>query len=440
MFLLVMRRSIRFLTAALALLVLSALQNTTEVAAAQSNDTETAVALGSVRDTPAEQVLFDALNTTRAEHGLAPLQRDPALDQIAIEWTTEMSPSGSLSHRGDLRQQVESRVTSEWMRIGENVGWGPSAEWLHGAFFDSAPHRANMLGDYNRVGIGALLEDDGYVWVTVNFLDGPDLPNPIQPSPNPIEGLSADAWAVSPDGVVTPVGDSPFLDDPSGLPLQQPVVGIASTPTGDGYWLVASDGGIFAYGDARFHGSTGAIALNQPIVGMAPTATGDGYWLVASDGGIFAFGDARFHGSTGAITLNQPIVGMAPTATGDGYWLVASDGGIFAFGDARFHGSTGALSLAAPIVSMASTPSGNGYWLVASDGGVFTFGDGGFAGSASGSGGSVVGMTPADTGSGLDYWIYLSDGRALGFGDDATASSPVLDSTASITGVAVRRG
>ncbi|MCP3939537.1 MAG: CAP domain-containing protein [Actinomycetia bacterium] len=398
MFLLVMRRSIRFLTAALALLVLSALQNTTEVAAAQSNDTERAVALGSVRDTPAEQVLFDALNTTRAEHGLAPLQRDPALDQIAIEWTTEMSPSGSLSHRGDLRQQVESRVTSEWMRIGENVGWGPSAEWLHGAFFDSAPHRANMLGDYNRVGIGALLEDDGYVWVTVNFLDGPDLPNPIQPSPNPIEGLSADAWAVSPDGVVTPVGDSPFLDDPSGLPLQQPVVGIASTPTGDGYWLVASDGGIFAYGDARFHGSTGAIALNQPIVGMAPTATGDGYWLVASDGGIFAFGDARFHGSTGA------------------------------------------LSLAAPIVSMASTPSGNGYWLVASDGGVFTFGDGGFAGSASGSGGSVVGMTPADTGSGLDYWIYLSDGRALGFGDDATASSPVLDSTASITGVAVRRG
>ncbi|MCZ7526384.1 MAG: hypothetical protein M5U14_08445 [Acidimicrobiia bacterium] len=67
--------------------------------------------------------------------------------------------------------------------------------------------------------------------------------------------------------------------------------------------------------------------LNQPINGMAPTPTNRGYWLVASDGGIFAFGDAGFFGSTGAIVLNQPINGMAPTPSGLGYWLVASDGG-----------------------------------------------------------------------------------------------------------------
>ena len=41
--------------------------------------------------------------------------------------------------------------------------------------------------------------------------------------------------------------------------------------------------------DAHFYGSSGAIALNKPIVGMAPTPTGNGYWLVASDGGIFAY-------------------------------------------------------------------------------------------------------------------------------------------------------
>ena len=75
--------------------------------------------------------------------------------------------------------------------------------------------------------------------------------------------------------------------------LNQPVVGIAATPSGRGYWLVASDGGIFTFGDARFHGSTGAIHLNSPIVGMASTPSGHGYWLVASDGGIFTFGDAR---------------------------------------------------------------------------------------------------------------------------------------------------
>ena len=57
--------------------------------------------------------------------------------------------------------------------------------------------------------------------------------------------------------------------------------------------LVARDGGIFSFGDARFRGSTGAIHLNQPIVGMAATPSGAGYWLVARDGGIFSFGSHR---------------------------------------------------------------------------------------------------------------------------------------------------
>jgi hypothetical protein len=74
---------------------------------------------------------------------------------------------------------------------------------------------------------------------------------------------------------------------------------------------VAADGGIFSFGDAQFFGSTGAVTLNQPIVGMAASPTGQGYWFVASDGGVFTFGDAVFHGSTGAVKLTQPIRGMA---------------------------------------------------------------------------------------------------------------------------------
>jgi hypothetical protein len=112
----------------------------------------------------------------------------------------------------------------------------------------------------------------------------------------------------------------------------------------EGYWMVARDGGIFAFGDAAFHGSTGSITLNQPIVGMASTPSGNGYWMVASDGGIFAFGDAAFHGSTGAMTLNRPIVGMASTPSGNGYWLVASDGVRVAVVDAELLGSRGAMT------------------------------------------------------------------------------------------------
>src|SRR4051812_19361816 len=79
---------------------------------------------------------------------------------------------------------------------------------------------------------------------------------------------------------------------------------------------VRAEDDVFAFGDAGFFGSTGALALNKPVVGMAATPTGNGYWNVASDGGIFAFGDAGFLGSSGALALNKPVVGMAATPTG----------------------------------------------------------------------------------------------------------------------------
>ena len=101
--------------------------------------------------------------------------------------------------------------------------------------------------------------------------------------------------------------------------LNQPVVGIAATPTGKGYWLVANDGGIFTFGDAHFYGSMGGTPLDQPVVGIAATANGKGYYLVATDGGVFTFGNARFHGAD--LPLGKlPVVGIAarPAATGTG--------------------------------------------------------------------------------------------------------------------------
>ena len=37
----------------------------------------------------------------------------------------------------------------------------------------------------------------------------------------------------------------------------------------------------FTFGDAQFYGSMGGQHLNQPIVGMAATPSGLGYWCVA---------------------------------------------------------------------------------------------------------------------------------------------------------------
>ena len=127
----------------------------------------------------------------------------------------------------------------------------------------------------------------------------------------------------------------------------QDIVGLATTPDGQGYWEVSTTGRVFPFGDAIFSGDTGGLHLNAPMVGITPDPVTGGYWLIGADGGVFSFG-APFFGSTGNIHLNQPVVAMQATDDGDGYWFVASDGGIFAYGDAPFRGSMGGTAPESP--------------------------------------------------------------------------------------------
>ena len=227
------------------------------------------------------------------------------------------------------------------------------------------------------------------------------------------------------DGGVFAYGTAPFEGSMGGRHLNAPIVGVATTPDGQGYWLVASDGGVFGFGDARFEGSMGGRHLNAPIVGIAPSRDGRGYWLVASDGGVFAFGSAEFHGSMGGTRLNAPVTAVAAADNG-GYWLVASDGGVFSFGGASFYGSAGGTRLNAPVTGVAALPDGLGYWLVASDGGVFTYGNAGYFGSVPGQGitgqAPVAAITPTPTGSG--YWIAGANGAVYTYGDASFLGAP----------------
>ncbi len=66
-----------------------------------------------------------------------------------------------------------------------------------------------------------------------------------------------------------------------GIPLAQPVVGMAAAPGARGYWLVAADGGVFTFGRAKFFGSLGLDA-SALAVDMDDRPKGDGYWIAAS--------------------------------------------------------------------------------------------------------------------------------------------------------------
>ena len=235
----------------------------------------------------------------------------------------------------------------------------------------------------------------------------------------PVVGMAATPsgdgyWLADASGAVSAHGGAKYDGSMAGVRLNSPIAHIVSTSDGLGYWLVAGDGGIFSFGDAQFYGSMGGHPLNAPVVDMAPTPDGLGYWLVAGDGGIFSFGDARFYGSMGGRRLNAPVVAIAADGNTGGYWETASDGGVFAF-DAPFHGSTGGLRLDRPIVSMATVGSGAGYWFVAADGGIFSFGL-----PFHGSGGGlpipspIVGMAADSATDG--YWMVGSNGSVYSFG------------------------
>jgi Tol biopolymer transport system component len=204
------------------------------------------------------------------------------------------------------------------------------------------------------------------------------------PLNEPIVGMASTSdqqgyWLVAKDGGVFAFGDAPFLGSAVGR-TASPVVGIASDNATGGYWVAAANGDVFGFGGAPSWSALGSGHLNAPIVGIASQA-GGGFWLVAADGGVFSFG-APFDGSEGGVHLNAPVVGITADPATGGYWLTASDGGVFSF-DAPFAGSEGGVHLNAPVLGIMADPATGGYWLTASDGGVFSF-DAPFAGSEGG--------------------------------------------------------
>jgi hypothetical protein len=129
------------------------------------------------------------LNAERASAGLSPVAVHGDLADDALAWSQSMRDSGSLSHNPNL-----SAVTSDWDKLGENVGLGTSVAALHEAFMGSTSHRGNILGDYDYVGIAVVEETSSKLWITVVFMksldaqsvaddgDDPEPYSPVQPA------------------------------------------------------------------------------------------------------------------------------------------------------------------------------------------------------------------------------------------------------------------
>jgi hypothetical protein len=178
------------------------------------------------------------VNQARADNGLAPLTPYAPIRDVARGQSIRMGQQSRLYHNPNLQADIQA-AAPDWQRAGENVGQGWDVQGLHDAFMNSPGHRANVLGDYNYVGIG-VVHAGGYTWVTEVFLKAPGgkpalqavVPAPPPPPPPPvpvdrIAGASATETAVavasrfasgSADAVVVGRNDV-FADALAGGPL-----------------------------------------------------------------------------------------------------------------------------------------------------------------------------------------------------------------------------
>ena len=128
-----------------------------------------------------------SLTNARAAAGLSALVPDVQLDEVAAGHARAMAASGILSH---LDLAALSPVSDRQVRVGQNVGVGSSIEAVEATLLNSEQHRGNILGDWDLLGTGVVVGNDGRVWVTQVFVKlaplGGNVPvvsgSPAQPS------------------------------------------------------------------------------------------------------------------------------------------------------------------------------------------------------------------------------------------------------------------
>ena len=118
-----------------------------------------------------EHEIVRLVNASRTASGLSQLSVDADLVSFARWHTREMAGRGDVFHSS--RESRVANAPAGWTRLGENVGMAGSAERLHELFMHSSGHRANVLGDFSHLAVGADHGRDGRLYVTVVFVKKP---------------------------------------------------------------------------------------------------------------------------------------------------------------------------------------------------------------------------------------------------------------------------
>lgn len=105
---------------------------------------------------PQARELYYLVNNERAANGLGGVGWNDQLGGLAQGWSDHMAANGDFSHQ-DLNAILNSPGWEGFSGLGENIisgGCGISSGQIHQAWMNSAAHRANILGNFNAIGIG----------------------------------------------------------------------------------------------------------------------------------------------------------------------------------------------------------------------------------------------------------------------------------------------
>jgi uncharacterized protein YkwD len=120
-----------------------------------------------------ERKMIGLVNQDRADNGLPALTFDASLRAAALAHSEDMSENNYFSHTSPTQGDFSTRLKASGVKYsaaGENIAMYGSVEAAEVGFMNSPGHRANILGNYTRVGIGIVYnQSKGAYYITQWF-------------------------------------------------------------------------------------------------------------------------------------------------------------------------------------------------------------------------------------------------------------------------------
>lgn len=111
-------------------------------------------------DSASETVMFNSVNEERIKRGIAPLEFDPTLKEVARSHSQDMFLRGYFSHYSPEGKDVGDRLTAAgvfFLVAGENLAYAPNVKIAHEGLMNSTGHRENILDtQYHKLGVGVV--------------------------------------------------------------------------------------------------------------------------------------------------------------------------------------------------------------------------------------------------------------------------------------------